>query len=72
MHEFALTKLTKNTDIALHRDFAEFLQYFEKCTLLLRFFNPILFAIVLVHSANCVKTYIQWHAEECSVALLCN
>jgi hypothetical protein len=27
---------------------------------------------ILVHSANCVKTCIQWHVEECSVALLCN
>jgi hypothetical protein len=27
---------------------------------------------VLVHSANCVKIHIQWHVEECSVALLCN
>jgi hypothetical protein len=26
---------------------------------------------VPVHSANCVKTCIQWHVEECSVALLC-
>jgi hypothetical protein len=27
---------------------------------------------VVVHSANCVKTCIQWHVEECSLALLCN
>jgi hypothetical protein len=27
---------------------------------------------VLVHSANCVKTRIQWHVEGCSLALLCN
>jgi hypothetical protein len=25
---------------------------------------------VLVHSANCVKTCIQWHVEECSLAPL--
>jgi hypothetical protein len=29
-------------------------------------------SVLLVHSATCVKTCIQWHAEECSVALLCN
>jgi hypothetical protein len=33
---------------------------------------PLYFQYVLVHSANCVKTCIQWHAEECSLALLCN
>jgi hypothetical protein len=27
---------------------------------------------VSAHSANCVKRRIQWHVEECSVALLCN
>jgi hypothetical protein len=27
---------------------------------------------VLVHSANCVKTCIQWHVEEFSLAALCN
>jgi hypothetical protein len=38
------------------------------------FFFEILFYLqsVLVHSANCVKTRIQGHVEECSVALLCN
>jgi hypothetical protein len=39
---------------------------------------PIFFVIpfylqpVPVHSANCVKTCIQWHVEECSVVHLCN
>jgi hypothetical protein len=34
--------------------------------------NPFYLQSVLAHSANCVKTCIQWHVEECSVALLCN
>jgi hypothetical protein len=34
------------------------------------FWNPILFAILLVHLANCAKTCIQWHVEECSLAFL--
>jgi hypothetical protein len=33
---------------------------------------PFYLQSVLVHTANCVKTCIQWHAEECSVAFLCN
>jgi hypothetical protein len=36
------------------------------------FVIPFYLQYVLVHSANCVKTCIQWHVEECSVALLCN
>jgi hypothetical protein len=36
------------------------------------FVIPFYLQSVLVHSANCVKTCIQWHVEECSVALLCN
>jgi hypothetical protein len=34
------------------------------------FVIPFYLQSVLVHSANCVKTCIQWHVEECSVALL--
>jgi hypothetical protein len=36
------------------------------------FVIPFYLQLVLVHSANCVKTCIQWHVEECSLALLCN
>jgi hypothetical protein len=36
------------------------------------FVIPFYLQSVLVHSANCVKTCIQWHEEECSVALHCN
>jgi hypothetical protein len=36
------------------------------------FVVPFYLQSVLVHSANCVKTCIQWHVEECSLALLCN
>jgi hypothetical protein len=36
------------------------------------FVIPFYLQSVLVHSANCVKTCIQWHVEECSLALLCN
>jgi hypothetical protein len=35
------------------------------------FVIPFYLQSILVHSANCVKTCIQWHVEECSVALLC-
>jgi hypothetical protein len=31
---------------------------------------PFCLQSVLVHSGKCVKTCIQWHVEECSVALL--
>jgi hypothetical protein len=33
---------------------------------------PFYLQSVLVYSANYVKTCIQWHVEECSLALLCN
>jgi hypothetical protein len=36
------------------------------------FLIPFYLQSVLVHSTNCVKTCIQWHVEECSVALICN
>jgi hypothetical protein len=36
------------------------------------FVIPFYLQSLLVHSANCVKTCIHWHVEECSVALLCN
>jgi hypothetical protein len=36
------------------------------------FVIPFYLQSVLVHSENCVKTCIQWHVEESSVALLCN
>jgi hypothetical protein len=36
------------------------------------FVIPFYLQSVPVQSANCVKTRIQWHVEECSVALLCN
>jgi hypothetical protein len=35
------------------------------------FVIPFYLQSVLVHSANYVKTCIQWHVEECSLALLC-
>jgi hypothetical protein len=38
----------------------------------LSFVIPFYLQSVLVHEANCVKKRIQWHVEECSVALLCN
>jgi hypothetical protein len=39
-----------------------------------RFFfgNPILFAICTSAFSKLCKRCIQWHVEECSVALLCN
>jgi hypothetical protein len=36
------------------------------------FVIPFHLQSVLVHSANCVKTCIQFHVEECSLALLRN
>jgi hypothetical protein len=36
------------------------------------FIIPFYLQSVLAHSANCVKSQIQWHVEECLLALLCN
>jgi hypothetical protein len=36
------------------------------------FVIPFYLQSVLVHSANYVKTCIQWHEEECLIALFCN
>jgi hypothetical protein len=36
------------------------------------FVIPFYLQSVPVYSANCIKTRIQWHVEECSVAILCN
>jgi hypothetical protein len=39
--------------------------------LVIFFVTPFYSQPVPVHSSNCVKRRIQWHVEECSVALLC-
>jgi hypothetical protein len=36
------------------------------------FLMPFYLKSLLVHSANCVKTCIQWHLEEFLLALFCN
>jgi hypothetical protein len=60
---------------------AGYLQYVSICArnldsykwaLFFLFVIPFYLQSVLVHSANCVKTHIQWHVEEYSVAFLCN
>jgi hypothetical protein len=47
------------TDLAVHvlEDFVFVISFYLQCALL--------------HSANCIKKIMQWHIEECSLALLC-
>jgi hypothetical protein len=41
------------------------------CSIII-FLNPILFAICTSTFSKLCKRRIQWHVEECSLALFCN
>jgi hypothetical protein len=49
-----------------------FLSLLFRCNVYFILFNPILFAICTSTFRKLCKWHIQWHVEECSVALLCN